>query len=314
MNANSTRSIRGNLFIAALALATVALVACSPDKPKQDALSGQPAPNPAAQGAPTPHPAGQATPPGGEVVATVNGTPITRSEVDFWMMGGHGQRITPELKKQALEDRIEAELVYQRGLELGLDRDRKYQDAIRHQLMKIEASKRREMARRVGNAEIAARVDVKEADARAWFDAHADAIKSEYHLASITFRSPQAAQAAQAELKAGEAFEAVAAKHDPAAKAGQAPSWDMGFLGYQQMPAEWSEAVTKLEPGQITGIVHGQRTGIRIFKLIARRPNPKADFDHMKGMIMNRLRDEKIRAAQAAYIKGLKAKAKITRP
>lgn len=314
MNAILTRSIRVDFSILGLFVAAVALVACSPDKSKQDTPSGPAVTPQPVEGTPTAHPSGSQTHPGDVVVATVNGTPITQREVDFWMMGGHGQRITPELKKQALEDRIQVELLYQRGLELGLDKDRKYQDAIRHQMLKVEAAKRRELARRVGNAEIAASVDVSEAAAKAWFDARADAIKSEYHLAAVTFRSPEAAKAALAELKDGADFEAVAAKHDPAARSGQAPGWDLGFLGYQQMPMEWSEAIAKLKPGQITGIVHGQRTGIRIFKLLAKRPNPKADFDRMKGMIMKRLRDEKIRSAQVAYIKGLKAKATITRP
>jgi hypothetical protein len=66
-----------------------------------------------------------------------------------------------------------------------------------------------------------------------------------------------------------------------------------------------------LNPGQISDIVSSKRTGYQIFKVFGDRKNPKADFASMSGLIMNRLRDEKVLEAYEQYVEKLKREAKI---
>ena len=309
MRVEATRSVR---IFGSLLVGLGALAGCD--------AGGTPPPSSSAAASPgsaTPSASDQSADEGDEVLATVNGTPITRADVGFLLMGGHGRTITPELRKQALDKLIELELVYQRGLELGLDKDKKYRAQMRKQELRLAASRRKEMMRRVGNVEIAAKVKVSEAEARAYFDKHADAIKSEFHLGALTFGDAQSAKAALAKLRSGEAFEELAkgtAKSGGGHGQGPAkPPWDLGFLKWKQMPSEWAEAVSSLQPGEVTGVVHGLRTGTRILKLIAKRESPDMDFDAVKAAIMNRLRDDKAEAARAEYLSELERKAKVVR-
>ncbi len=75
-----------------------------------------------------------------KVLVKVNGTPITATQVDFWLMGGHGQKkITPEMREATLDKLIELELIYQKGVSLGLDQDKKYQLALRRMELQMES-------------------------------------------------------------------------------------------------------------------------------------------------------------------------------
>ena len=71
------------------------------------------------------------------------------------------------------------------------------------------------------------------------------------------------------------------------------------------------DAVYRLKPGGVSDVVNSQRTGFQIFKLFEARKNPKADFASMSGLIMNRLRDEKVIEAYEQYVEKLKKEAKI---
>ena len=178
------------------------------------------------------------------VLATVNGVDITDMDVDFQLRGGHGQKVTPELRQLALERLIDAELMYRHGLELGLDQDKKYQRAIRAYEMRIAAAKRNEMVRRVFNREVAAKVEVNDADAQRYFAQHKAKLAQKYHLYMMRFKEKGAADDTYDLLRKGGSFEELARKqfvHVP--KMNEREPWDLGFLGWKQMPSEWAEAV-----------------------------------------------------------------------
>ena len=92
--------------------------------------------------------------------------------------------------------------------------------------------------------------------------------------------------------------------------AGREP-WDLGFLSWGQIPVDFLDAVYRLKPGEVSDLVSSKRTGFQIFKLFGTRKNPKADFASMSGLIMNRLRDEKVTEAYEQYVEKLKKEAKI---
>jgi peptidyl-prolyl cis-trans isomerase C len=94
--------------------------------------------------------------------------------------------------------------------------------------------------------------------------------------------------------------------------AGREP-WDLGFLSWDQIPVDFVDAVYQLKPGEVSEVVRSKRTGHQIFKLFGFRKNPKADFSAASGIIMNRLRDQKVLEAYEQYVADLRKEAKIER-
>src|SRR5512147_1826594 len=65
------------------------------------------------------------------LLATVNGAAITEDDLNLRLQGGHGGNITPQMREQAIEALIDEELLYQKGVSLGLDKDVKYKNALK---------------------------------------------------------------------------------------------------------------------------------------------------------------------------------------
>ena len=245
------------------------------------------------------------------VLAKVNGVAVTEDDLYLRLEGGHGGRITPEMRAQALEDLINQELLYQQGLKLGLDKDAKYRNTVKVMEMRLQEFKRAEMARRVGSTQIAATVNVTEDDVNQYIDANAERLRTEFRLGMIRFTDEAEAQEALAKIRSGATFESVArGKYPHAQKTDKAP-WDLGYIQWHQIPFEWRETVDQLGRGEVSSVLQGKRMGFSIIKLIDRRKNPKADFERMRAGIMNRLRDEQVAKAYEKYINTLKNEAKI---
>lgn len=246
-----------------------------------------------------------------KVLATVNGVPITEEELGFTLLGGHGRTITDNLKSKSLDRLIEAELIYQEGKKLGLDRDARYRRTVRALELRLAAVRRREMHRHLYNREVAAKVKVTEADARKYFDANAEKIKREYHLGMLEFEGIEQARALRAQLAAGKSFEELANGLSPQKAGAPRPPWDLGFLQWRQIPMEWVDAICSLSPGQVSEVVRGKKTGVRIFKLLAVRPLTDVTFEGILGSLMNRLRDRAVNQRYDAYLQRLRDSATI---
>lgn len=243
------------------------------------------------------------------VLAIVNGEKITEDDLSLVLPQGHSQ-ISPEAKSQALDDLVNQELLYQQGLKLGLDRDAKYRDLITIMELRLKQVRRAEMARRVMSTRIAASVDVSEEDARRFYAQNESKIMKNLHLAIARFQDEQAGRTALASMQAGKAFETVAAEVSQARLVGAEP-WDAGFLQWNQIPAEWSDAVYSLSPGGISDVLSSKKTGVCVVKLIDQKTNADATYERMSGSIMNRLRDQRIREAYDRYLAELRTQAKI---
>ncbi len=247
----------------------------------------------------------------GRVIAKVNDAAITEEDLTFRAPGGHGERKSPGSQEKALDDVITEELLYQQGMKIGLDKDPGYRAQIARMERQLAHVKRAEMTRRVYNTQVAARVEVTDADARNYYDTHADRITTDIHLGVISFNSKERAEETLAKIRGGEGFESVArGTMGSQAPAGREP-WDLGFLSWDLVPADFAEAVYRLKPGEVSGVVSSRRTGYQIFKLFASRKNPKADFAGVSGLIKNRLRDDKMAEAYDRYVAKLKKDARI---
>lgn len=244
-------------------------------------------------------------------LATVNDTEITEADLNFRLRGAHGREVPPEMKQRVLQELIDQELLYQQGLTLNLDKDRKYRDAVRQMELRTEHFRRTELARRVYNREIAAKVEVSEEEARKYYQENFAKIRTEVHLAQMGFTNKAQAKRALDELATGASFEDLAKKKYGKLPARKKPPWDLGYLRWNQIPADWQEAVYRLKEGEVSGIIAVKKKRIRIIKLINKREIPTSDFEREKAAIMNRLRDQKVQEAYEKYIKKLKSTQKV---
>jgi parvulin-like peptidyl-prolyl isomerase len=253
------------------------------------------------------------TPAGNAVLAKVNGVAITEDDLYLRLEGGHGGTITPEMRKQALENLINQELLYQEGLKLGLDKDAKYRNAVKVMEMRLKDFKRSEMSRRVGSTRIAATVNVTEQDVDRYIEENGERLKSEFHVGMVRFTDEAEAKEARARIQGGETFESVAGKKSSHAPSGAKQQWDLGYLPWNQLPFEWRQVLEVLGKGAVSDVLSGKRTGVTLIKLYDKKKNSKLDPQSIRGAIMNRLLDEKVVEAYNEHLQKLKQEATITR-
>lgn len=255
--------------------------------------------------------------PGDKVLVKVNGTPITDQELSFWLQGPHGGATDPDLRAKALDQLIDAELYYQKGLQLGLDKDADYQKEIHQLELRVAAAKRSEMMRRVFAREIEDKVTVSEVEMSQYYDAHAEQIGTALHLASIPFRSEDEAVKALDEIKNGKTFEQVAQVTFPplpkASKNAHKTPWDLGWIDWSRIPTEWLHPLYSLKVGEVSGVLSNGRGNVRLFKLLARKTNAKSNLKSASPYIQRRVRDAKVRAMETEFVRELRKDAKIER-
>ena len=246
-----------------------------------------------------------------KILAKVNGTPITEEDLSFRLPGAHGRRKATGDQQKALDDVITEELLYQQGLKIGLDKDPGYRAEVAKLEHQLAIAKRAEMTRRVYNTQVAAKVEITHADAKNYYDKNANQIATELHLGVISFNNKEGAEEALQKIRGGATFESTARSVMGSQESAGREPWDLGFLSWDQIPFDFVDAVYRLKPGEVSDVVNSQRTGYQIFKMFGARKNPKADFASISGLIMNRLRDEKIIDAYKQYVENLKKEAKI---
>ena len=250
---------------------------------------------------------------GEEVLARVNGVSITNHDVSYSLRGAHGQIVTSEMKMQALEKLVEAELIYQKGREVGLHRDSKYRNKVLQLELSLRATRRAEMMKRVYNMEVAAKAEVSLQETRDYFDTNRERISRRLQLGMIPFSNESDAGKILAEIRAGKPFEVAAGSIHPDQESKGRESWDLGLTKWSRLPLEWHDVVYSLEPGEVSAVFVGEQTGIRIFKLLAIEEDLNVEFSSVRNAIMNRLRDRKTREYYREYLADLKRNATIER-
>ncbi len=244
------------------------------------------------------------------ILAVVNGEPVTEDDLAM-VLDVHGRRQSPEARREAVSGLIDRELLYQRGLELGLDKDAKYRDMVRIMEMRLREASRAEMARRVMSTQIASRVAVSEEDVRRYYEKHEEQITTEVRLLIVNVPDEQAGQRVLERVRTGQTFEKAAAEQPLQPLRAGASARDSGFLPWNQVPAEWADAIYGLEADAVSTVLNSRRTGACIVKLIEKRKNKDAAFDRMSASIMTRLRDQRVQDEYDRYVADLRNRAKI---
>jgi peptidyl-prolyl cis-trans isomerase SurA len=308
-----------------------------------------------------------------DVLAKVNGKKILRSEVDKYFLNqtaGAPQQVNgeqaDELRLNILQKLIEETIVAQRAEKDGLmatddEVDRKLSEiktpyteeefqrglTDRHMTVKDlkEELRRSITVDKVLNKEIFSRIEIKDSDVKAYYDAHKaefNLVEPQYHLAHIlvtvgpmqvrNLKNSKAQGDAEAQKKihellnrldSGEDFAMVASNwsEDPET----APNGgDLGTTpesGLKNSDAASREAVLKLKTGQYSGVIavylpnsnSKQVWGYRIVKLVDKLPAGQRDLGdpRVQEFIRGRLRQGSEQLRRAAFYEVLRNQAKV---
>lgn len=291
-----------------------------------------------------------------EALAKVNGIPITRKEVERAVKVLLSQNKLPkpvnadqtkQAQEAALTQLISAELFYQAAQKLPVkDLDRqidarlkqgrekfKTPDEFEKALKSVDLTEKEltDLTRKdivINNLieqEIAAKVEVTEADARKFYDENptrfnkGESVKASHILIGV---DPQAtaedkkkarekAEAIRKRILAGEEF-ATLAKAESSCPS-SAKGGDLGSFGKGQMVPEFEKAAFALKPGEVSEVVETQ-FGYHIIKLIDKKGAETVTFASAKEGIIGFLKGQKTQKAIGGYLSSLKEKAKIERP
>ncbi len=179
------------------------------------------------------------------VVATVNGTPITRSLFEAYQRErdqkrpGDANALNP---KVVLDEIVNLELWAQDGVKQGLDKNPEVQAQIEQQRRAV-----------IANATLQKYLvdhPVTEAEIRAFYKDKAANLGSEYKARDILVADEDKAKELIAELDTGANFSELAKKNSADASAPN--GGELGWRSAQQMAKPVADAVAKLEKGKYT--------------------------------------------------------------
>ena len=245
-----------------------------------------------------------------KILATVNGVAITGDDV-VQRMGGHERLLNTPMKDRILEEIIADELLYQNGVKLGLDKDAKFRGTVRMMELRIAEYKRAEIARRVRDTQIAAKVNVTDRDVKDYYDKNAEEIGADLHLGLLHFDTDAEAKDALARIRTGTAFEKIAAEQFAHVSKGSKDSWDMGYMHWNQISPDLLGTVYNLRKGEVSDVLDRAPNGSFLIKVIDRKKNLGVSFASMSTAIENRLHAIKNWEAYDRYVQQLKKESTI---
>jgi peptidyl-prolyl cis-trans isomerase C len=257
------------------------------------------------KGQPTPPPAqapekaaAPATPP----VATVDGTPISRTEYDIYLKsllrGRPASDVTNEQKSQVLDEMVNMQLLAEQGTKEGVEKDPDV-------AAQLEVVRMRVLA----DAESAKYLKDKEptdAELHAEYDtAVASMDKTEYHARHILVPTKEAAEAAIKKIKGGAKFEDVAKA--VSTDSSKANGGDLGWFTLTRMAKPFGDAVKGLKKGEMTATPVQTQFGWHVIKLEDTRETAPPPFEQVKQQVNTGVMQKKLQA----YVESLKKTAKI---
>jgi len=289
-------------------------------------------------------------------VALVNGSAITRAELDRLMAsvqgrlsragkGLSGSQLT-EMKKQALENLIDRELLYQESQRQGI----KVEEAVINEEIDAlkkrfpsEAEMRKSLARmklsetamrfqfseeraiqQLIDKEFGQKVNVADKDVKAYYDKYPDFFKQpeQLHARHILIKvDPGADETAKAEarrrlenvqqkLHKGGDFAALAKEFSQCPSS--ANGGNLGPFKRGEMVKPFEEATFALKPGEVSDIVE-TKFGYHLIEVTDKQPETTIPYEDVKDRLKQYLRQEEIQKEVGLYVEKLKEKANVER-
>ncbi|MBK5273814.1 MAG: peptidylprolyl isomerase [Desulfuromonadales bacterium] len=289
---------------------------------------------------------------GQEAVARVNGVTITALELKrAAKVMQSGQRgMTPsvdqqkEMEKQALQQLVAAELLYQAGqkqeikdLDKQVDaklaqgkarftNDQDFAKAMKELDMDEKAlrdyTRRDLMITNFIEKTISSKVTVSEEDVRKFYDQNADkftrpeTVKASHILIGVDAKATveekktarKKAEKLRKELAGGADFAALAKANSTDASSQQ--GGDLGYFAKGQMVPAFEKAAFALKTGEISDVVETQ-FGYHIIKLTEKKASEHVEFKDAKPRIEEFLKNQKVGAAVNDYLTEARKTAKV---
>jgi len=242
----------------------------------------------------------------GDVVATVNGEPITliMVEAKIGKLPQYYQTFAVQHKKEIVNEMIIEELLYDEARRRKLNRDPDIKELINDATKKILISKVvEEEAKKSG--------PVSEDDVKVYYEENKEKymVPETIRASHILTGTEEEAEAAKGELDRGAEFAAVAKEYSKDLTKDR--GGDLGYFGRDQMIPEFEKAAFNLNVGEISGIIK-TRFGYHIIELTERKPAVYQSFDEVKDAVRTSIIRDRQRQRFDEFTKKLKEKAKIS--
>lgn len=230
-----------------------------------------------------------------DVVARVNGEPVTQAEVEQYRTERPGAS-----KEQLVDELVARELIYQDALRRGLDKDAQVEREIaemRERVLMAAVVRQTLEQRPVGEDELKAEYDKLKGQLS----------REEYRARHILVADEAKAKEIIKDLEKGGDFDELAQKHStgPTGKSGG----DLGWFSAEQMVPPFAEAVRGLKKGSFTKTPVQTQYGWHIIRLEDTRTVPPPAFADVKERLRAALQQRRI----ADYVENLKKSAKVER-
>lgn len=243
-----------------------------------------------------------------EVVATVNGVPLYRADLDNAMRAA-GRLDTPAGRQEMLHALVGRELIRQAAERDGLGRSEAVQQAMRK--AKVDAENR------IYVAEHMQPQPVTDAQVRERYDAIVSELgPQEYRVSVMTLADEPTARFALMRLGQGEPFEKVAAQTGIQAADGNTSRWvsfrEPATEGHTQgLPLPLAQALTTLKVGEVTPAPIAAAGRYVVARLDDRRPTAIPSYDSARESLRAALEARQRDDAFMAMVNRLAAKAVI---
>ena len=234
-------------------------------------------------------------------VAVVNGKPVPTSRVDALakQIAASGRPVDDEVRAQIKEEVILREIFMQEAQKRGIAATEEYKT-------QMELARQTIMIRALF-ADYQAKNPVTEAEMRAEYDKFKAANSGkEYRARHILVEKEDEAKAIVASIKGGAKFEDIAKKQSKDPGSG-ANGGDLDWAAAASYVTEFSEAMVKLDKGQMTDAPVKSQFGWHIIRVDDIREAQLPAFDGVKPEIEKQMTQQKMTAFQQS----LRAKAKI---
>ena len=234
-------------------------------------------------------------------IAIVNGKAVPKTRLDSLaqQVAKSGRPVTPEMQNQLREEVIAREVFMQEAEKQGLSgsEDYKVQMELARQTILIRAL----------FADYQKKNPVTDEELKAEYAKFAAANGGkEYKARHILVEKEADAKAIIASLKKGGKFEDIAKKQSKDAGSG-ANGGDLDWANPSSYVPEFSEALLKLNKGQLTDTPVKTQFGYHIIRVDAIRTAQLPEFEQLKPQISQQMEQQRL----AAFQQGLRDKAKV---
>jgi len=239
-----------------------------------------------------------------DVVATVNGKPIDKSEFELYLQNVQQQsqrEVTEAEKSQILDQFIGMKLAAEAAEKSGVAKQAKVEDQLSLARMNVIVD--------AGLQKYLEENPVTDAELKPEYDAQVAQMPREYHARHILVEDKATADAITKDLQGGADFAKTAKEKskDSSANSGG----DLGWFTLDTMVKPFGDAVSALQPGQLSAEPVQSQFGWHVIKLEGSRAAAAPAFEEVKDRVKMIVQRKKLQSYLDELRKGAKIEKKI---